>query len=352
MINRLALAALRLTDPETAHAWALSALRAGLAPAPRLREDPALAVDLWGIRFPHPIGVAAGFDKNAEAPDALLRMGAAFLEVGAVTPLPQPGNPKPRMFRLARDRAAVNRFGFNNDGLEAIAARLRARAGDVDRIGANLGANKDAADRLADYEAVLRGLWGLVGFFTVNVSSPNTERLRALQGKEALGALLTRVIAARDALSEHAERRPPVLVKIAPDLSDEELDAVAEVALVVGLDGIVATNTTVARPDTLKSAHAAEAGGLSGQPLFERSTEVLRHLARATDRKIPLIGVGGVGGAEQAYAKIKAGASLVQLYTALAYEGPGLIARIARDLPALLARDGFASIADAVGAEV
>ena len=356
MLTRAALKALRLADPETAHALALKALRAGLARGGRPIDDPALGVDLWGRRFAHPIGVAAGFDKNAEAPDALLALGAAFVEIGAVTPKPQEGGARPRLFRLAEDRAAINRMGFNNQGLEAIAARLRRRAGPSTHIGANLGANKDAPDRMADFETVLRGLWGLVGFFTVNVSSPNTAQLRDLQGATALEALLKRVIAARDSLA--AERRgdaaafaAPVLVKIAPDLDAAEIDAVADVALRVGVDGIVATNTTIARPKTLRGEHADQPGGLSGQPLFERSTDVLRRLRRTTNGQVPLIGVGGVGSAAQAYAKIKAGASLVQLYTALAYEGPGLIADIANGLPPLLRADGYASISEAVGAD-
>ncbi|MBX2856063.1 MAG: quinone-dependent dihydroorotate dehydrogenase [Rhodobacteraceae bacterium] len=349
MFDRLALSALQALPPETAHRFALRALRLGVAPKAR-PSDPALAVNLWGLRFAHPIGVAAGFDKNAEAPDALLAMGAAFVEIGAVTPRPQAGNPRPRLFRLAEDRAAINRMGFNNRGLDAIAARLRLRQGPADFIGANLGANKDSDDRMSDYETVLRGLWGQVGFFTVNVSSPNTEKLRDLQGADALTELLTRVVAARDECAE-AAKKPPVLVKIAPDLSDAEIDAVARIALETKLDGIVATNTTLARPDTLCSPLAKESGGLSGAPLFERSTEVLRSLRRAVGGQVPLIGVGGVSTAADAYVKIKAGASLVQLYTALAYQGPSLLSEIAHDLAALVRSDGFSSVGEAVGCE-
>ena len=350
MFDRLALSALQALPPETAHRFALRALRFGVAPKAQV-ADPVLAVDLWGRRFAHPVGVAAGFDKNAEAPDALLAMGAAFIEIGAVTPRPQAGNPRPRLFRLTEDAAAINRMGFNNDGLDAIAAKLRLRQGGVEFIGANLGANKDAVDRMSDYETVLRGLWGLVGFFTVNVSSPNTEKLRDLQGAEALTELLTRVVAARDERAGGAEK-PPVLVKIAPDLSDAEIDAVARIALETNLDGIVATNTTLARPEALRSPLAKEVGGLSGAPLFLRSTEVLRRLRRAVGGQVPLIGVGGVSSAQDAYAKIKAGASLVQLYTALAYQGPGLLSTVAHGLGELVRAEGFASVQEAVGCEV
>ncbi len=344
-LERAGLAALRRLDPERAHGLALAALRAGLGPRGGPVRAPRLAVRALGLEFPNPIGVAAGFDKNAEAVDATLRAGFGFMEIGAVTPRPQPGNPKPRLFRLAEDRAAINRFGFNNDGMEAVAARLAGgrREGIV---GVNLGANKDAADRAADYVAVMRRFDGLADFFTVNVSSPNTERLRDLQGRAALDALLDRCLAARDGLAKPA----PVLLKIAPDLTEAEIAAIAEVCLARGIDGIVATNTTLAR-DGLGSARAAETGGLSGQPLFGKSTATLRLLARRTGGAVPLIGVGGVGSAEQAYAKIRAGASLVQLYTAMVYEGVSLGARIAEGLDALLAQDGFASVAEAVGTD-
>lgn len=346
----------RLADPERAHAAALLALRrafaVGAPPAPR----PMLAARVFGLDFPHPIGVAAGFDKNAVAPDALLRAGAGFVEIGAVTPRPQAGNPKPRLFRLREDRAVINRMGFNNDGLEATAARLRARrdAGDaaLGVVGANLGANKDAEDRMADFVAGLRGLWGLVDFFTVNVSSPNTERLRELQGGAALSALLGRVVAARDALAAETSRWAPVLVKIAPDLEAPALEAVAEAALGSGVDGAIVSNTTVSRPSSLKSAHASETGGLSGAPLFDMSTRALAAFARATDRRLPLIGVGGVSNADEAYAKIRAGACLVQLYSALTYAGLGLVDRIADGLETLLAKDGLADVSDAIGADL
>ncbi|MEO1331288.1 MAG: quinone-dependent dihydroorotate dehydrogenase [Pseudomonadota bacterium] len=354
MLRSFALAALQALPPETAHRLALRALAAGLGPRAATPPDPRLAVDLWGLSFPNPIGVAAGFDKNAEAPDALAAMGAGFVEIGAVTPRPQAGNPKPRLFRLAEDRAAINRMGFNNEGLARIAERLARRKSDSKTIvGANLGANKDSPDRRADYEQVLEGLWGLCAFYTVNVSSPNTERLRDLQGRDALTELLARMVFARDRLAAgSAGAKPPLLVKIAPDLSDAELADVAAVACETGLDGIVATNTTLARPASLKSPHASEKGGLSGAPLKARSTEVVRALARLTEGRIPIIGVGGIETAEDAYEKIRAGAALVQLYTALAYRGPELMPELTEGLSRLLDRDGFDTVAQAVGADL
>jgi dihydroorotate dehydrogenase len=346
LLEQTGLAALRLLDPERAHGLALAALRAGLGPQGGPVRSPRLATRVLGLEFPNPVGVAAGFDKNAEAVDQTLQAGFGFMEIGAVTPRPQPGNPRPRLFRLAVDRAAINRFGFNNAGMEAVATRL-AKAERRGIVGVNLGANKDAEDRAADYVAVMRRFDGLANFFTVNVSSPNTEKLRDLQGRAALDALLQRCLAARDGLAQPA----PVLLKIAPDLTEREVADIAEVCLARGVDGIVATNTTLAR-EGLRSANAAEAGGLSGQPLFEGSTEILRLLARRTDGAIPLIGVGGIGSAAQAYAKIRAGASLVQLYTAMVYEGVSLGRRIAEGLDELLAADGFASVTEAVGADL
>lgn len=348
--------ALRMLPPERAHAAALRALRiaygAGAPPAPR----PMLAQRVFGLDFPHPIGVAAGFDKNAVAPDALLRAGAGFVEVGAATPRPQVGNPRPRLFRLSEDRAVVNRMGFNNEGLAAIKARLAARRAPgraaAGVVGVNLGANKDAADRMADYVTGLAGLWGLADFFTVNVSSPNTERLRDLQGADALHDLLSRVVSERDRLAGDTASWTPILVKIAPDLSEGEIEAVAEATLRSGVDGAIVSNTTIARPATLKSPHAHEKGGLSGAPLFGPSTEALKRFARATDRRLPLIGCGGISNAAEAYAKLRAGARLVQLYSALVYDGLGLIARIADELETLLAKDGLSNVSDAVGVDL
>lgn len=330
-------------DPETAHGLALRALRLGLGPRPGPVTSPRLATSLAGLSLPNPIGLAAGFDKNAEAVPPLLRAGFGFIEVGAATPEPQPGNPRPRLFRLAEDRAVINRFGFNNDGAAAIAARL-ARPRPAGIVGLNLGANKTSRDRAADYVTVLAETGPFIDFATVNVSSPNTERLRELQGHDALAALLAGVMAANAALA----RPLPVFLKIAPDLEDAELVDIAELALTSGIAGIVATNTTITRPG-LRSRHRDEAGGLSGRPLFERSTRVLARLYRLTEGRLPLVGVGGIATAEDAYAKICAGASAVQLYTALVYAGIGLVPRLARGLDSLLARDGFSTMTDAVG---
>jgi dihydroorotate dehydrogenase len=343
MIESLGMALMRRMDPEAAHGLALKALGMGLAPLPGPVTSDRLRTALAGLELPNPVGLAAGFDKNATALAPLARAGFGFIEVGAATPRPQPGNPKPRLFRLAEDRAAINRFGFNNDGMEAIAARLAARPkGAV--VGLNLGANKDSADRSADFATVLACCGPHVDFATVNVSSPNTENLRDLQGKAALEALLRGVMEARATLRVAI----PVFLKIAPDLDPSEIEDIAEVALSSGISGIIATNTTKSRAG-LQSAHRDEMGGLSGAPLFEMSTRVLAQLSRLTDGKLPLIGVGGVGSAEQAYAKIRAGASAVQLYTALVYGGLSLAAQIARGLDDLLARDGFSTVAEAVG---
>ncbi|MCU0899155.1 MAG: quinone-dependent dihydroorotate dehydrogenase [Cypionkella sp.] len=330
-------------DPEMAHGLSLRALRLGLVPLSGPVTSPRLATRIAGMDLQNPVGLAAGFDKNATALDALARAGFGFVEVGAATPLPQPGNPKPRLFRLAEDRAAINRFGFNNEGMQAIATRLAARPRSLP-IGLNLGANKTSPDRSADFAHVLAHCGPHVDFATVNVSSPNTEKLRDLQGAEALAALLARVMEVRDGLA----RPVPVFLKIAPDLAPDDIAEIAEVAVGAGLSGIIATNTTLSR-EGLKSASRNEMGGLSGAPLFEKSTRVLAQLSQATQGRIPLIGVGGIASAEDAYAKIRAGASAVQLYTAMVYHGLGLAARIARGLDDCLARDGFASVADAVG---
>lgn len=343
LIERAGLAALHRMDPETAHGLSLRALSAGVVPLSGPVTSPRLACTVAGMACANPIGLAAGFDKNATALAPLARAGFGFLEVGAATPLPQPGNPKPRLFRLTEDQAAINRFGFNNDGMDAIAARLSNRPRSLP-IGLNLGANKTSADRAADFAHVLARCGAHIDFATVNVSSPNTEKLRDLQGPAALTALLLRVVEVRDALATPI----PVFLKIAPDLTPEEIDEIGQIALSAGLSGIIATNTTISR-DGLKSAHRAEMGGLSGAPLFEKSTRVLARLSQSTQGRLPLIGVGGVATAEQAYAKIRAGASAVQLYTAMVYGGIGLAARLARGLDALLARDGFASVADAIG---
>lgn len=347
IVERAGLAVLRRLDPERAHGLALSALRMGLAPAPGPVTSPRLACRLAGMDLPNPVGLAAGFDKNAVAVAALARAGFGWLEVGAATPRPQPGNPRPRLFRLPEDGAVINRFGFNNDGADAMATRLAGRGRGSVPLGLNLGANKDSADRAADFAAVLATCGAHVDFATINVSSPNTERLRDLQGPEALRALLAGVMATRAGLA----RPVPLFLKIAPDLDEAGIEAVAGVALDAGIDGIIATNTTLAR-DGLRGAAAGEMGGLSGRPLFHRSTAVLARVARVTAGKVPLMGVGGIASAEDAYAKIRAGASAVQLYTALAYRGLSLAGDIARGLDRLLARDGFGRLAEAVGADL
>jgi dihydroorotate dehydrogenase len=340
-----ALPVLRALDPETAHGLALRGLRLGLGPRPGPVTTSRLATKVAGLALPNPIGLAAGFDKNAVAVAPLLCAGFGFVEVGAATPRPQSGNPRPRLFRLPDDEAVINRFGFNNDGAAAIAARL-ARPRPLGIVGLNLGANKDSPDRAGDFAEVLRVAGPHVAFATVNVSSPNTERLRDLQGPAALDALLARVLEANAALA----RPLPVFLKIAPDLDDAALADIVGIALDRGLAGIVATNTTTRR-EGLQGPHAGEAGGLSGRPLFARSTQVLARLHRLTGGRLPLIGVGGIATPEDAYAKIRAGASAVQLYTALVYRGLGLVPRLAEGLDALLARDGFARIGDAVGAD-
>ena len=341
LLEQIGMRVLRSTDPEVAHGLALKSLNLGLGPKAGPFTTPRLATTVAGMSLPNPVGLAAGFDKNATALHALAKCGFGFVEVGAITPRPQPGNPKPRLFRLTEDQAAINRFGFNNEGMEAAATRLanRPRGG---IIGLNLGANKDSEDRAADFARVLARCGAHLDFATVNVSSPNTEKLRDLQGKDALAALLAGVIETNAGLAKPL----PIFLKIAPDLPHEELDDVAEVANASGIAGIIATNTTLSR-DGLRSAHKDEKGGLSGQPVFEKSTRLLARLSGLTT--LPIIGVGGVGSAEQAYQKIRAGASAVQLYTALVYGGISLADDIARGLDTLLARDGFANIAEAVG---
>lgn len=344
LVERAGLAVLHRLDPERAHALSLIALQTGLAPLPGPVTSPRLANSLAGMPLANPVGLAAGYDKNATAVGPLSRAGFGFVEVGAATPLPQPGNPRPRLFRLTEDRAAINRFGFNNDGAEVIAQRLSSRARTAVPVGLNLGANKTSDDRAADFARVLALCGPHVDFATVNVSSPNTEKLRDLQGPAALRALLAGVMEARAGLP----RPIPVFLKIAPDLAPDDLARIAEVALATGLSGIIATNTTLSR-EGLKSASRDQQGGLSGAPLFEKSTRVLARLSQLTDGRLPLIGVGGISTPEQAYEKIRAGASAVQLYTAMVYEGLSLIPRIALGLDTLLARDGFDSLAQAIG---
>lgn len=342
----LATRLLHLLPPETAHAAALRLV--GMVPWPSLKPDPRLAVSLAGLALPHPLGLAAGLDKSAAAFAGLQRLGFAFVETGTFTPLPQAGNPRPRLFRLSEDRAIVNRMGFNNEGLEAAAARLAARRQEAGVLGANIGMNKDAPDAAQAYATGLRRVAPLVDYVTINISSPNTPGLRALQKAEALEGLLAALIACRDGLA----RRVPLFLKLAPDLDPEEIAAIAAIALRHAVDALIVSNTTIARPATLRSAHAKEAGGLSGLPLRERSDAVLRSFALALGGKVPLIGVGGVDSAESAYAKIRSGATAVQVYTGLIYRGPGLVREIVSGLPRLLERDGLPNIAAAVGADL
>ncbi|MBS9476705.1 quinone-dependent dihydroorotate dehydrogenase [Ancylobacter sp. VKM B-3255] len=330
----LALPFARLLDPETAHGLAIGALsRLPAAPAPA--DDPRLAVDAFGLRFPNPVGLAAGFDKEAEVPDALLGAGFGFVEVGTITPRPQPGNPRPRNFRLVEDRAVINRYGFNSGGHGPAKARLTARRGRPGLVGVNVGSNKDSTDRAADYVAGIRAFAGLASYFTANVSSPNTPGLRDLQEESALDDLLARVIAARD----EAAPGIPLLLKIAPDLALPHLDGVVEVARRRRIDGLIVSNTTISRPLTLRAAAKSETGGLSGRPLFALSTRMLAETFLRVDGGFPLIGVGGIDSPQTALAKIEAGASLIQLYSSLVYEGLGLAERIKAGLVTRLSRD-------------
>jgi dihydroorotate dehydrogenase len=340
--------------PEASHGLTIKALKWGLGRFLPAAPDPeVLSTSVWGLHFSNPVGVAAGFDKNAEVPAALLRLGTGFAEIGTVTPLPQDGNPKPRLFRLTADQAVINRLGFNNNGLVALAAKLerieRPRPGPV---GVNIGANKDSPEPIADYVTAIRRLANLADYFVINVSSPNTPGLRDLQTDSTLRQLAASAKAALvEERSGPANASPPILVKVAPDLDENGREQIARVALEVGIDGLVVTNTTLMRPQELNSANSGEAGGLSGAPLLDLSTQVLSDLYRLTKGRIPLIGVGGISTGQEAYRKIRAGASLVQLYTALIFEGPGLIGRIKDELAALLSADGFGSVAEAVGAD-
>jgi dihydroorotate dehydrogenase len=328
-------------DPERAHRMTIEMLK--LPPRWGLpRTDPALAVQLSGLTFPSPVGLAAGFDKDAEVPDAMLGLGFGFVEVGTLTPLPQPGNPKPRLFRLAEDEGVINRMGFNNKGQAAALARLSARRR-RGIVGVNIGANKDAADRIADYAHGVRGMAPVADYLTINISSPNTPGLRALQGGDALDALL-------DAVSQACSRGgPPIFLKVAPDLEPVEIDAVVRAAT-GRIDALIIGNTTLTR-GALRSPYANEAGGLSGAPLAPLALARLRDFRKASGGSLPLIAAGGIATAEDVWTRIKAGASLVQLYSALVYKGPGLARTITRALPALMARDGFSTIADAIGVE-
>ncbi|NBB52323.1 quinone-dependent dihydroorotate dehydrogenase [Rhizobium sp. CRIBSB] len=338
-LSDIGAAVLRTLDPETAHGLAIGALKLAPLPTPPA-DDPILETRLAGLRLSNPVGLAAGLDKNAEALGGLSRLGFGFLECGSVTPRAQPGNPRPRLFRLSEDRAIINRMGFNNTGLEAFAANLSRRpTGAV--VGANLGANKDTEDRAADYVTGLQRLSGLADYFTANISSPNTPGLRALQGRAALDDLLGRMAEAR------TPEAGPLFLKIAPDLTPDEVALIVEAALSHRIDALIVSNTTLDRPASLRSVHAGEAGGLSGAPLRQRATETLQAAAAIAAGRLPLIAVGGIDSGAEAYARIRAGASAVQIYSALIYEGPGLVSRIKHDLAARLRADGFTSVAEA-----
>ena len=339
---------LHLLDPETAHELAVWSAQHRMAPSLRSFEDPMLASSLWGREFVNPFGLAAGFDKNGVAIDALQRQGFGFIEIGSVTPKPQLGNPRPRLFRLPRDCAVINRMGFNNDGHGLVAARVvKRRRSRV--LGVNLGKNRDAVDAVADYVAGVKVFGPISDYLVVNVSSPNTPGLRALQGRSPLSEILKATVEERDRID--VSSRPPLLLKIAPDLTETEMDDIAQVALDFVIDGMICTNTTLSRPPRLRDAKRMEDGGLSGRPLMDLSTQVLGEMYRRVGGRLPLMGSGGVESGATAYAKIRAGASLVQVYTAFIYEGPGLLNRLKRDLVALLRADGFSNVTEAIGAD-
>ena len=342
-----AMPALRLLDPETAHRLTVKALSSGFGPRETSPIPPALSQTILGLTFPHPVCLAAGFDKSAECWGGLLRIGAGAVEVGTLTPRPQAGNAKPRVFRLVEDQAVINRYGFNNDGMEAGAERLAGRDRTRGVVGVNVGANKDAADPEADYATGVRRLAPFADYLTINISSPNTPGLRDLQAVGPLGRLITGARAARDEVVP--DNPPPLLVKIAPDLADGQLETIVAACIDLKVDGLIISNTTIARPDTLRSPNRSEAGGLSGPPVFDASTALLAQAYRLAQGRLVLVGAGGVRDGATAYAKIRAGAHLVQVYTALVYKGPGLFRQIREELAQLLLAGGLARIEDAVG---
>ena len=345
---KLGTAAMRALPAETAHNTTIKALAAGLGPRTASGVHPDLQTTVGGLTLPNPVGLAAGFDKNAQVPDAMLRAGFGFTECGTVTPRPQAGNPKPRLFRLTEDEAVINRMGFNNGGLEIFAKRMEARKGKPGIVGANLGANKDSDDRIADYLTGLTRLWGTPDYFTINISSPNTPGLRALQGADEMDQLLGRIAETRAELTQSGGAAP-VFLKVAPDLESAQIERIVEQALTYKMDALIVSNTTIARPDSLRSPNKGEGGGLSGAPLFEASTKILSEFHAAAAGRIDLIGVGGISSGAQAYAKIRAGAKAVQLYSALVFKGPQLVTDINRELQVMLKADGFNSISEAVG---
>ncbi len=354
LLYRLARTAIGLLDPERAHRLAVEALKSGLVRGRSEPGDPILATRLWGIDFPNPVGLAAGFDKDAEVADPMLSFGFGFVEAGTVTPLPQPGNSGQRLYRLDEDGAVINRFGFNSKGVAGFAERLagRRRGGARGIVGANVGKNRDTEDGAADYVKGIEAVCAHADYLVVNISSPNTPGLRGMQARAPIDDLLRRAIAARQRVAPDPIHPPPLLAKVGPDLDDDQLRDIAEVALTTGVDGLIVGNTTVARPPTLRSRDRDAPGGLSGLPLMGPSTDCLRSMARLTQGRIAIIGCGGIASGADAYAKIRAGASLVQLYSALVFHGPGLVTSIKQELAALLRRDGFSRLSDAVGADL
>jgi dihydroorotate dehydrogenase len=345
----LARPAIFALDSETGHSLAIKALKAaplkGSSLAP---SDSKLAISVAGLSFPNPVGVAAGFDKDAEVPDALLALGFGFTEVGSITPRPQAGNPKPRLFRLTKDKGVINRMGFNNAGAQAALERLKARKARDGLVGINIGANKDSEDRIADYAEMARVMTPYASYLAVNVSSPNTPGLRALQDEGALSALIDGVIAAR--AQAGGDTVPPIFLKVAPDLEPQDIEAISRIAIDKKLGALIVSNTTISRPE-LTSRHAGETGGLSGAPLRELALQRIRDFSKATGGELPLVGVGGISSAEHAWERIRAGASLIQLYSGMVYHGPTLGAQIAKGLSKIMAREGITTIAEVVGSE-
>lgn len=335
---------LHCMDAEKAHGLTIKALKTGLGGSAKINSPSNLATSCFGLNFQNPLGLAAGFDKNAEVPDAMLALGFGFVEVGTVTPRPQAGNPRPRLFRLGEDQAVINRMGFNNEGHAAVLQRLRRRKGKPGILGVNIGANKDSTDRVSDYAAGIAAFSDVAGYFTINISSPNTPGLRNLQSVEELRPLLKRLNEAR----ESQKRRVPMLLKIAPDLRDDEMKSIAECCMSSAVDGVIISNTTISRPQ-LRSPDAKQTGGLSGAPLFDLSTRKLARFYLLTEGKIPLVGVGGIANADHAWGKICAGASLLELYSALVFQGPELVQEILHGLSRKLAEKKFAKLSDAVG---
>jgi len=348
LIYKTGTALLRRLPAERAHVTTVKLLRKGLGPKSGVITSDVLKTSVGGLELPNPVGLAAGFDKDCDVPDAMLGAGFGFVECGTVTPRPQIGNPQPRLFRLYEDEAVINRMGFNNRGLDHFSNRLIARRGKPGIVGANLGANKDSDDRAGDYVTGLTRLWGHADYFTINISSPNTPGLRKLQGADEMEDLLGRIAETRAALTGE-DPSVPIFLKVAPDVDVAQIDRIVTQARTYGMNAIIVSNTTLDRPDSLSSEHAGEGGGLSGQPLFEKSTRILAEFAEAAEGKIDLIGVGGIGSGAQAYAKIRAGANAVQLYSALVYKGPQLVAEICKDLEARAKADGFTNISEAVG---